>query len=116
MYKDHPSIKQIKEKIIPDSNKNQEIFSFKPTTVENVKKLLNDIDTKKAVGIDTIPPKLIKMASNFLAPILTTAINSGIENSVSPENAKVATVSPLDKEKPYKNISNFRPVSLLNTF
>ena len=81
-----------------------------------MKKLLNEIDTKKAVGIDTIPPKLIKMASNFLAPILTTAINSSIENSVFPENAKVATVSPLDKEKPYKNISNFRPVSLLNTF
>ena len=34
-----------------------------------------------------------------------------------PENAKVATVVPLDKGKPYKNdISNFRPVSLLNTF
>ena len=56
------------------------------------------------------------MASNFLAPILTTAINSSIENSVFPENAKVATVSPLDKEKPYKKNSNFRPVSLLNTF
>ena len=97
LYKDHPSIKQIKEKIIPDSNKNQEIFSFKPTTVENVKKLLNDIDTKKAVGIDTILPKLIKMASNFLAPILTTAIDSSIENSVFPENAKVATVVPLDR-------------------
>ena len=117
MYKDHPSIKQIKEKIIPDSNKNQEIFSFKPTTVENVKKLLNDIDTKKVVGIDTIPPKLIKMASNFLAPIHTTAINSSMENSVFPENAKVATVVPLDKGKPDKNYtSNFRQVSLLNTF
>ena len=75
------------------------------------------MDTKKAVGIDTIPPKLIKMASNFLAPILTTAINSSIENTVFPENAKVATIVPLDKGKPDKNdISNFRPVSLLNTF
>ena len=82
-----------------------------------MKKLLNEIDTKKAVGIDTISPKLIKMASDFLAPILTTAINSSIENSVFPENAKVATVVPLDKGKPDKNdISNFRPVSLLNTF
>ena len=77
--------------------------------MENVKKLLNDIDTKKAVGINTIPPKLIKMASNFLTPILTTAINSSIKNSVFPENSKIATVVPLDKGKLDKNnISNFR--------
>ena len=116
LYKDHPSIKQIKEKIIPDSNKKQVIFSFKPTTADNVKKL-NETDTKKAVGIDNIPPKLIKMASNVLVPILTTAISSSIENTVFPENANVATVVSLDKGKPDKNdISNFRPVSLLNTF
>ena len=106
----------IKKKIISDGNKKQEIFSFKPTTVDSVKKL-NETDTKKAVGIDTIPPKLIKMASDFLAPILTTAINSSIENSMFPENAKVAPVVLLDKGKPDENdISNFMPVSLLNTF
>ena len=110
LYKDHPS------KIIPDSNQKQVIFYFKPTTVYNVEKLLNEINTKKAVCIDTIPPKLIKMASNFLATILTTAISSSLKNSVSAENRKVATVVPLDKGKPDKNdISNFRPVSLLNT-
>ena len=102
---------------MPDSKKKQEFFSFKPTTVDNVKKLLDEIDTKKAVGVDSIPPKLIKIASNFLAPILTIAINSSIENSVFPENAKVATVVPLDKGKPDKNdICSFRPVSLLNAF
>ena len=57
------------------------------------------------------------MASNFLVPVLTAAITFSTENSVFPENAKVATVVPLDKGKPDKNdISNFRPVSLLNTF
>ena len=82
-----------------------------------MKELPNQIDTKKAVGIDTIPPRFIKMASNFLVPILTTAINSSIENNLFPENAKVATVVPLDKGKPGKNdISNFRLVSLLNKF
>ena len=110
-------MKHIKKKIMPDSKKKQEFFCFKPTTVDNVKKLLDEIDTKKAVGVDTIPPKLIKIASNFLAPILTIAINSSIENSVFPENAKVATVVPLDKGKPDKNyICSFRPVSLLNAF
>ena len=57
--------------------------------------------------------RLQLMASNFLAPILTIAINYSIENRVFSENAKVATVVPLDKGKPDKNeISNFRPVSL----
>ena len=77
-HKDHRSIKQIKKKIIPDNNKNQVIFSFKPPR----KKLLNETETKKAVGMDTIPPKITKMACNVLVPILTTAINSSIENSV----------------------------------
>ena len=110
LYKDHPSIKQIKKKIIPDSNKKQVIFSFKPTTVDNVKKLI-ETDTKKAVGIDTIPPKLIKLASNILAPILTTAINSSIENSVFSENAKVATVVPFDNGKPDKPMHLLHPMS-----
>ena len=57
------------------------------------------------------------MTSNFLVPKLTTTINSSIENSLFPDNAKVANVVPLDKGKLNKNyISNFRPVSLLNTF
>ena len=44
-------------------------------------------------------------------------MNSSIENSVFPENAKIASVLPLDKGKPDKNdISSFRPVGLLNTF
>ena len=73
-----------------------------------MRKFLNFIDTKKAVGIDTIPFKLIKMASNFLAPTLTAVISSNIENRVFPDNAKVATVVPLEKGKPNKNeISNF---------
>ena len=117
LFKDHPSIKQTKSNVTPDSNKKQVIFPFKYTTFDNVKKLLNEIDAKKTVDIDTIPPKLIKTASNFLSPILTTVINSSIENSVFSDNAKFVPVFPLDTGKPDVNdISNFRSVSLLNTF
>ena len=49
-----------------------------------------------------IPHKLVKMASNFLAPMLTTAISSSIKSSMFPENEKVATVVSLDKGKPEK--------------
>ena len=85
---------------------------------DNVKKRLNEIDTKNVIRIDAIPPKHIKMASNFPAPTRTTAINTSIENSVFSENAKVDTVLLLNKEgKPDKHdASNFRSVCLLNTF
>ena len=54
------------------------------------------------------------MASNILASILTTAINSSIENSLLPDYAKVALVVPLDKGKPDKNdISNFKAVIII---
>ena len=40
-----------------------------------------------------------------------------IAQNVFPENAKTASVIPLDKGKPNKNeMLNFRPVSVLNTF
>ena len=52
-----------------------------------------------------------------MTPLLTKAINTSIAQNVFPENAKTASVTSLDKGKPNKNeMSNFRPVSVLNTF
>ena len=84
LYKDHPSIKHIKNKVTPDSNQKEVIFYFL---------------------FFTIPPKLIKIASNFLASILITATNYSIEKSVFRDNAKVATVVSLDKGNQIKMIS-----------
>ena len=54
---------------------------------------------------------------DFLTSLLTISINSSIEHNIFPDLAKTALVVPLDKGKPNKNdISNFRPVSILNTF
>ena len=41
-----------------------------------------------------IPPKLIKMASEFLVAFLTTVINLSIENSFSTDKEKIATAVP----------------------
>ena len=37
LYKDHPIIKQIKKKIIPDTSKKQVIFSFKGPYIKYVR-------------------------------------------------------------------------------
>ena len=44
-------------------------------------------------------------------------LNTSIRLNVFPENAKTASVIPIDKGKPNKNeMPNFRPVIVLNTF
>ena len=77
-----------------------------------IKKLIKCVDANKGAGVDTIPPKLIKIAADFLTPLLTTAIDKSTEENTCPDSAKIALVVPLDKGKPNKNeILNFRPIS-----
>ena len=92
-------------------------FFFKRVTPPEFENINKYFDTSKAAGIDTILPKLIKIAADFLTPLLTVAINKSIEENIFPDSAKIASVILLDKGKPNKNeISNYRPVSVLNTF
>ena len=108
---------QIKHNICSSSFHVKEKFRFHFVNEIEIKKLIQGLNPKKATGIDTIPPKLIKVAVEFLTPLLTKSINSSIEHNIFPDLAKTALVVPLDKGKPNKNdIANFRPVSILNTF
>ena len=92
-------------------------FDFQQIKVPEVKKLLKEIDIKKVVGVDTIPPKLIKIGADIIAEPLTQAINCCLRQGIFSKNAKVASVVPLDKGKPDKyDVLNYRHVSILNGF
>ena len=78
-------------------------FCFHFVNEIEIKKLIQGLNAKKATGIGTIPPKLIKVAVEFLNPVLTKSINSSIEYKIFPDLAKAALVVPLDKGKPNKN-------------
>ena len=76
---------------------------------------MKSLDIKRDSGLDKIPPKLIKAASDILFVSLSQAINNSLMNGIFPDVAKVAMVSPIDKKTDDKNkISNYRPVSVLN--
>ena len=60
------------------------------------------LNSKKATGIDTIPPKRIKVAVYFLTPLLTKSISSSVEQKIFPDLAKTALVIPHDRGKPKK--------------
>ena len=53
----------------------------------------------------------------MLSQQLADAINNSISKGVFSDNKKIASVSPIDKQSDDKNEdSNFKPVSVLNTF
>ena len=59
-----------------------------------IKSLLQKMNTKKAVVIDAIPPKLVKLTAELLSQPVTEAINMCIKQNNFPNNAKVASVVP----------------------
>ena len=70
---------------------------------EEVKKLLKEINAKRASGFDKIPLKQVKLAARVLAATLSKTINNSISKGVFPNEAKIALVSPLDKKAPDKS-------------
>ena len=51
-------------KIIP-INKNS-ASSLLPISEQEVKKILKELSTEKSTGVDMLPPKLVKLATNYL--------------------------------------------------
>ena len=93
---------------------NNNLASARQVTSNEVNLILKSLSTKKASGTDKIPTKPVKLASDFLSTPLATAIDNILASSKFPDIAKVI---PIDKKTDGKyDISNFRPVSLLNCF
>ena len=70
-YKNHESIKQIRSNY--DANKL--IFSFKPSTSEDIRQTIHDLTAKTSIGFDNVPPKLLKTASDIISKPLSNLIN-----------------------------------------
>ena len=109
-YQNHSSINYINNLNI------NYIFSFNRVTIETVLKIIKELDTKKAIGFDNIPPKVIKDTADILAKPLCDIINLSIDECIFPTKAKIATVLPFFKKDDRTKKSNYRPVSVLSTF
>ena len=116
-YKDHPSIVNIRQNALNNTHMDTSSFSTDEVTPDKVSSIIKSLDANKASGADKIPMKLIILASDFLSKPVSKALNNCITSCSFPENAKVATVVPVDKKTDDKYvICNYRPVSLLNGF
>ena len=112
-------------KKVPDSNidplryinhDNSGSFFMSPTSLDEIVKLIDSLDTNKAPGSDGIPCYLIKMTKSIIAPVLCDLFNVCINKSVFPNIFKIAEVKSLFKGGDRRVKENYRPISLLPLF
>ncbi len=101
------------ERIKLRSKDDMNVFSFHTVTSNVVMKKLRKLNAKKATGCDDIPAKIIKMGSTKLVTSLTNMINRCIQDSIFPDDLKLANVMPAYKAKDSLNKNNYRPISIL---
>lgn len=66
-----------------------------PVQVEEVKNIINKLNTKKASGYDGITNFLLKNIVNEIASPLTHIFNLSLVNGVVPDKMKIAKVIPI---------------------
>ena len=115
---------KIKEPVVPSNfdrlrtfcnEKLTENTSFSIPTLghEKVEKYLKNIDITKATGVDTIGPRLLKLAAPYISESLTFICNQSIVKSVFPKKWKEGKVTPLHKKGAKDDTNNYRPISVL---
>ena len=107
-YKNHPSVKVISKKY--DKN----TFSFRYISLDEIKKEIKNLNTKKACQDTDIPTKIVQENSDIFAEFIFQYLNYGTEFSVLPANIKNTNVTPVHKKNSRNIESNYRPVSILS--
>ena len=109
-YNNHPSKMCIKSRRI-----HSEPFQFKNVNEHDILKMLKSVDEKKAIGIDGLPPSILKYSAEILAKPLTDIINLSFRENTFPSKVKIAAVLPLFKKDDRSHKNNYRPKTILST-
>ena len=91
-------------------------FYCSRTTEEEVSKLIQSLDHRKAIDIYNFPIRIIKDLKDEISLPLSNIINSSFNEGVFPDKLKLAKVIPLHKGGDHSIPKNFRPISILPIF
>ena len=98
VYKDHNDciIPDCYTSILPRST-DDSLFLFQ-VTIDEVSKLLKDLNIYKATGPDKPQNVILKKCAEALAPSLTTFINFDLLSGLHPTQWKCANLAPVHKK------------------
>ena len=100
---------------LPDNSLN-EAFSLIAVEEEDVLSILEQLDSKKAAGLDLVKPKVAKAIAKQICKPLQHIINKSMQFSKVPNKMKMARVTPIHKKGSESECANYRPISILPIF
>ena len=86
---------------------------FEAVTLQDVQKLLRQVNPRKATGSDSVPGLVLREAAYVLAPSLLDIFNVSLSTGHVPAAFKKSNVALLYKSGDPCRATNYRPVSLL---
>ena len=87
---------------------------LKPITVDEVREITYNLDSKFSSGDDVLSNLIVKLSSNVTIPCLTQIITKSFKEGIFQNDLKKAKVVPLHKDESKLDENNYRPISLLN--
>ena len=91
------------------------IYLF-PTSFLELKRLIAEIKPKLSTGFDQIPPVVLRYLSDDALHALSYIFNLSLLQGKFPDAFKKTKIVPIFKKGDSKNLSNYRPISLLSSF
>ena len=82
-------------------------------TPNEVRVGLLSLDTSKACGPDNIPAALLKYCAPYISSSLCNLFNKSLKLGRMPAAWKISNIVPIPKSGPVKDVTNYRPISLL---
>ena len=74
-------------------------FTFEKTTSTNISQLLLELNSRKPMGIETIPSKVIKMAYDTICDNIESIANSMNTQSLFPDQTKISSITPVFEKR-----------------
>ena len=88
-------------------------FSFEPVSSSHVRGILDHLNLRKAVGVDGISPRLLRLSAPVLADEIAKLINYLIASGIWPFEWKCGNLTPVFKKVEDTCKGNYHPVSIL---
>ena len=96
-------------------NQNPNSIFLRPTTPEEIFKIIGDFSDSKSSGPNSIPIRILKLLNIEISKPISTLINRSFDKGVFPSVLKISKVIPVFKNKGSPlEVSNYRPISLLS--